>query len=163
MIKQIQKFLNLQLAMKLSNINDFDDYKSKKINYMPLFNYNLYDGIMPGISFSNSSIIRKPFNYKIVPYFSTKQKEILGKFNLKFTDYNENKNSDLFSVDYFIGGSTFHYKENLSYDTFFPSILFTFRNIVDCANNCEKTPWQKSCGNIPKIVIERICKSSFIR
>ena len=83
--------------IKFVLFNDFDDYKSKKINYMPLFNYNLYDGIMPGISFSNSSIIRKPFNYKIVPYFSTKQKEILGKFNLKFTDYNENKNSDLFS------------------------------------------------------------------
>ena len=78
--------------IKFVLFNDFDDYKSKKINYMPLFNYNLYDGIMPGISFSNSSIIRKPFNYKIVPYFSTKQKEILGKFNLKFTDYNENKN-----------------------------------------------------------------------
>lgn len=124
--------------IKFVLFNDFDDYKSKKINYMPLFNYNLYDGIMPGISFSNSSIIRKPFNYKIVPYFSTKQKEILGKFNLKFTDYNENKNSDLFSVDYFIGGSTFHYKENLSYDTFFPSILFTFRNSEDLRSNSRK-------------------------
>ena len=40
--------------------------------------------------------------------------------------YHENKN--LFSTQYFIGASTFHYKENLSYTTFYPSILFTFRN-----------------------------------
>jgi hypothetical protein len=114
--------------LKFVLFNDFDKEQTIKVNYIPLFNYNLYDGLMPGVSFSNSSIIRKPFIYKIVPYYSTKQNEILGKVNFRYTNYNKNKNNDLFSTDYFFGASTFHYKDDLSYNTFFPSILLTFRD-----------------------------------
>ena len=123
--------------IKFVLFNDFEDNLTTKINYIPLFNYNLYDGIMPGISFSNSSVIKKPFNYKIVPYLSTKQNELLGKVNLKYTSYNKNKNTDLFSIDYFLGASTFHYKDDLSYNTFFPSILMSFRD-KDLRSNSRK-------------------------
>ena len=92
---------------------------------------------MPGISFSNSSVIKKAFNYKVVPYLSTKQNELLGKVNLKYTSYNKNKNTDLFSIDYFLGASTFHYKDDLSYNTFFPSILMSFRD-KDLRSNSRK-------------------------
>ena len=123
--------------IKFVLFNDFEDNLTTKINYIPLFNYNLYDGIMPGISFSNSSVIKKSFNYKVVPYLSTKQNELLGKINLKYTSYNKNKNTDLFSIDYFLGASTFHYKDDLSYNTFFPSILMSFRN-KDLRSNSRK-------------------------
>ena len=123
--------------IKFVLFNDFEDNLTTKINYIPLFNYNLYDGIMPGISFSNSSVIKKAFNYKVVPYLSTKQNELLGKVNLKYTSYNKNKNTDLFSIDYFLGASTFHYKDDLSYNTFFPSILMSFRN-KDLRSNSRK-------------------------
>jgi hypothetical protein len=123
--------------IKFVLFNDFEDNLTTKINYIPLFNYNLYDGIMPGISFSNSSVIKKPFNYKVVPYLSTKQNELLGKVNLKYTSYNKNKNTDLFSIDYFLGASTFHYKDDLSYNTFFPSILMSFRD-KDLRSNSRK-------------------------
>ena len=123
--------------IKFVLFNDFEDNLTTKINYIPLFNYNLYDGIMPGISFSNSSVIKKAFNYKVVPYLSTKQNELLGKINLKYTSYNKNKNTDLFSIDYFLGASTFHYKDDLSYNTFFPSILMSFRN-KDLRSNSRK-------------------------
>jgi hypothetical protein len=123
--------------IKFVLFNDFEDNLTTKINYIPLFNYNLYDGIMPGISFSNSSVIKKAFNYKVVPYLSTKQNELLGKVNLKYTSYNKNKNTDLFSIDYFFGASTFHYKDDLSYNTFFPSILMSFRD-KDLRSNSRK-------------------------
>ena len=123
--------------IKFVLFNDFEDNLTTKINYIPLFNYNLYDGIMPGISFSNSSVIKKSFNYKVVPYLSTKQNELLGKINLKYTSYNKNKNTDLFSIDYFLGASTFHYEDDLSYNTFFPSILMSFRN-KDLRSNSRK-------------------------
>ena len=92
--------------IKFVLFNDFEDNLTTKINYIPLFNYNLYDGIMPGISFSNSSVIKKPFNYKVVPYLSTKQNELLGKINLKYTSYNKNKNTDLFSIPFLSKCST---------------------------------------------------------
>jgi len=107
---------------------DFENNFNNQIYYIPLFNYNLYDGLMPGISFSNSSPIKKPFSYKIIPYYSTKQKELLGKINLKYVDYNKNNDSSLFSINYFIGASLFHYKDDLSYNTFFPSIVLAFRD-----------------------------------
>jgi len=105
--------------------NDFNDPKKNQIYYTPLFNYNLYDGLMPGVKLSNATPIFKPFTYKISPYYSSKQKDILGKINLKYVKYHDN--NKLFSTQYFIGASTFHYKENLAYTTLYPSITFTFR------------------------------------
>ena len=107
---------------------DFENNSINQIYYIPLFNYNLYDGLMPGVSFSNTSPIKRPFSYKVIPYYSTKQKELLGKINLKYTEYNKNKDTKLFSVDYFLGASIFHYKDDLSYNTFFPSIVLAFRD-----------------------------------
>ena len=122
----LASFNNYKKPFKLILFNDFENVYNKQLYYMPLFSYNLYDGVMPGLNLSNVTLIKKPFTFKINPFYSSKQKKILGKINLKYVKYHENKN--LFSTQYFIGASTFHYKENLSYTTFYPSILFTFRN-----------------------------------
>ncbi len=112
--------------LKFVLFTDFENIYNKQINYIPLLGYNLYDGLMPGIDLTNITLIKKPFNYKIKSFYSSKQKKLLGSMNLKFTDYNENKK--LFSTQYFLSGSTFHYKDNLSYTSFFPSVTFLFRN-----------------------------------
>ena len=107
---------------------DFDNNLNNQVYYIPIFDYNLYDGLMPGFSFSNSTPIKRPFTYKIEPSYSTKQKEFLGNMILKYTDYNTNKNNSLYSINYFLGVSTFHYKDDLSYNTFFPSVVLAFRD-----------------------------------
>lgn len=107
---------------------DFDNNLNNQVYYIPIFDYNLYDGLMPGVSFSNSTPIKRPFTYKVEPSYSTKQKEFLGNMNLKYTDYNTNKNNSLYSINYFLGASTFHYKDDLSYNTFFPSVVLAFRD-----------------------------------
>ncbi len=122
----LASFKNYKKPFKLVLFNDFESTYHKQLNYIPLLGYNLYDGLMPGITLTNITLIKKPFSYKIKPFYSSKQKKILGSMNLKYTKYNENKK--LFSTQYFISGSTFHYKENLSYTSLFPSITFTFRN-----------------------------------
>ena len=121
----IAPFSKFKKPVKFVLINDFDDPKKKQIYYMPLINYNLYDGLMPGLSLSNRTLILKPFSYKVSPYYSSKQKNILGKISLKYVKYHDNKK--LFSTQYFVGASTFHYKEDLSYTTLYPSVTFTFR------------------------------------
>ncbi|MBT7623769.1 MAG: hypothetical protein HN595_04510 [Flavobacteriaceae bacterium] len=122
----LASFKNYKKPFKLILFNDFESTYNKQLNYIPLLGYNLYDGLMPGITLTNITLIKKPFSYKIKPFYSSKQKKILGSMNLKYTKYNENKK--LFSTQYFISGSTFHYKENLSYTSLFPSITLTFRN-----------------------------------
>ncbi|MDG1792888.1 MAG: hypothetical protein P8H02_06510 [Flavobacteriaceae bacterium] len=120
--------LKMKKKTKFVLFRDFDDNVNNQVFYIPIFDYNLYDGLMPGVSFSNSTPIKRPFTYKIEPNYSTKQKEILGNINLKYTDYNTNINNRLYSINYFLGASTFHYKDDLSYNTFFPSIVLAFRD-----------------------------------
>ena len=121
----ISSFDKFKKPIKFVLFNDFDNPKKNQIYYMPLVNYNLYDGLMPGIRLSNATPIFKPFTYKISPYFSSKQNKVLGKLNFKFFKYHSNRK--LFSSQYFLGASTFHYKEELSYTTFSPSLTLTFR------------------------------------
>ena len=106
--------------------NDFDNIYQRQLNYVPLLGYNFYDGLMPGLTLTNFNLIKKPWSYKLKPFYSSKQNKILGSMNIQYTKYNQNKK--LFSTQYFLSASTFHYKENLSYSTFFPSLTFTFRN-----------------------------------
>ena len=112
--------------LKFIFFNDFENIYQNQIYYMPLVGYNLYDGFMPGISLSNTNPINKIFSYKIKPFYSSKQGSFLGSAQFKYVKYHENKK--LFSTQFFLGGSSFHYRDNLSYTTFYPSILFTFRN-----------------------------------
>ena len=119
-------FKKYNKPFKLVLFNDFDNIYQKQLNYIPLLGYNLYDGLMPGLTLTNLTLIKKPFGYKFKPFYSSKQKNILGSMSLKYTKYSENKK--LFSTQYFLSASTFHYKEKLSYTTFFPSLTFTFRN-----------------------------------
>ena len=44
---------------------DFENNSINQIYYIPLFNYNLYDGLMPGVSFSNTSPIKRPFPIRL--------------------------------------------------------------------------------------------------
>jgi len=120
--------LKMKKKTKFVLFRDFDNNLYNQVYYIPIFDYNLYDGLMPGVSFSNSTPIKRPFTFKIEPSYSTKQKEFLGNMNLKYTDYNTNKNNSLYSINYFLGASTFHYKDDLSYNTFFPSIVLAFRD-----------------------------------
>ena len=94
--------LKMKKKTKFVLFRDFDDNVNNQVFYIPIFDYNLYDGLMPGVSFSNSTPIKRPFTYKIEPNYSTKQKEILGNINLKYTDYNTNINNRLYSINYLL-------------------------------------------------------------
>ena len=122
----LASFNNKTKPFKFILFNDFENIYRNQIYYMPLMGYNLYDGFMPGISLSNINPIKKVFSYKIKPLYSLKQGSVLGGAQLNYIKYYENRK--LFSTQFFLGGSSFHYKENLSYTTFYPSILLTFRN-----------------------------------
>lgn len=122
----LASFTNKLKPIKFILFNDLENIYNNQIYYMPLIGYNLYDGLMPGISLSNITPIKKKFSYTIKPFYSSKQRSISGGAQINYTKFYENKK--LFSTQYFLGGSSYHYKDNLSYTTFFPSILFTFRN-----------------------------------
>ena len=93
--------------------------------YVPIFTFNFYDGVTPGLRLYNKSIIERPFLYDIRPSYAMKEKALVGGATFAYRQYVEDKS--LYIVNYSLQGSTFHYAENLRYSTITPAIYFGFR------------------------------------
>lgn len=122
--------------IKLSFIGDIDNPKYKKIYLRPEFTYNYYDGVSPGLNIFNTGVKYKAFNFELLPQFSSKENTLVGSGKLTYNLQNENTNnySTLFNLFYV----TNHYKENLRYQVFSPSISMLFRDNNNLRSNVKK-------------------------
>ncbi|MGB2502414.1 MAG: hypothetical protein ACPH94_02970 [Flavobacteriaceae bacterium] len=111
--------------LKFTLIKDFEDEKRNQIFFNPKTDFNAYDGLIIGTRLSNKSLERKPFVYEITPNFSSKLEEIVGSVKLVYRFYNEDSPFYLTQLRFF--GSSFHYDENLRYQTLMPSLTFVKR------------------------------------
>ena len=86
----------------------------------------MYDGISPGFNILNKGVKNKPLSYEVFTQYASKEKTLVGSLNFKYQLNNEVKNnySTIFNLFY----TTNHYKENLRYQVFSPSIRINFRN-----------------------------------
>lgn len=122
--------------IKLSFIGDIENPKYKKIFLRPELTYNYYDGVSPGLNIFNTGVKYKAFNFEILPQFSTKENTLVGSSKLTYNLQSENKNnySTIFNLFYI----TNHYKENLRYQVFSPSISMLFRDNNNLRSNVKK-------------------------
>jgi len=122
--------------IKLSFIGDIENPRYKKLFLRPELTYNYYDGVSPGLNIFNTGIKYKAFNFEILPQFSTKENTLVGSSKLTYNLQNENKNnySTIFNLFYI----TNHYKENLRYQVFSPSISMLFRDNDNLRSNVKK-------------------------
>ena len=60
-----------QKRIKLKLLKDIPNPEFNEIYINPRMNFNVYDKVLAGINFKNSSILNRKFNYSITPYFST--------------------------------------------------------------------------------------------
>jgi len=119
-------FLGNNRPFKFTFVKDLEDSKVNQIFYVPEFSYNLYDGISPGLSFHNKSVLDKPFIFDITPMYSSKTKELIGG---AFFTVNQNVREDrLYNIRYSLGANTYHYAPDASYTKAVPAINFFFRN-----------------------------------
>ncbi|MFD0962728.1 M1 family aminopeptidase [Pseudofulvibacter geojedonensis] len=119
--------------LKFSFLKDAEAPKHNQAFYTPQLGFNLYDGLTPGMRFSNKAILKKPFTYSIKPTYGLRSKTLIGSASAIYTQFIKNKN--LFSVDYALSYSTYHYQEGLRYQRFNPFIVFSFRNKNDLRDN----------------------------
>ena len=112
--------------IRLRLIGDLDNPKKRNIYIRPEVTYNLYDGISPGFNFLNKGLKNKPFSYEIFSQYASKEKTLVGSLNLKYQVNNEI--NDNFSTVYNIFYTTNHYKEDLRFQVFSPSITINFRD-----------------------------------
>ncbi|HFS67219.1 MAG TPA: aminopeptidase, partial [Flavobacteriia bacterium] len=101
----------LNRPLKLRFIKDIDDPYYNQVFYNFIYDYNYYDGLILGLSFSNKTLFKKKWSYKIAPAYGLKSSQITGVFSFKFQNYYPN--SELLNQFYFGSVfSTFHYAPN---------------------------------------------------
>lgn len=150
--KNVDKFLfNRPLQFKF--FKDIENPYYNQLFYTPVFRYNYYDGVVLGVSLSNQPIIKKNYNYKISPSYSTKSRSLSGSYSFAYEYLPENKKVNLISAG--IAGSNYHYDEDLTYSMITPFALIEFKrkSLRDIESkaisasytmvNKEKSPTQK--------------------
>ncbi|UOK41423.1 MULTISPECIES: aminopeptidase [Flavobacterium] len=133
--KATKSFLGNNRPIKFTFIKDLEDSSVNQIFYVPELSYNYYDGVSPGLSFHNKSLLDKPFIFDINPIYSVKTNSLVG--GAYFTINKNVREERLYNIRYSLGGSTYHYAPDAAYTKVTPSINFRFRDLNYRSNEKE--------------------------
>lgn len=122
--------------IKFNFMKDLENPKYNQILYVPILEYNLYDGMQPGMRLHNKTILDKPFNFDLNPTLSTKTNNLSGKGFIYWNQFNRGNN--LYAIRYAISGHYLHYAPDANYTKLAPTILFYFRP-SDLRDNLRET------------------------
>ena len=123
--KSLKHFFPNNRPIKFVFMKDLEDPYYNQFLYVPTLEYNLYDGLIPGIRLHNKTILDKPFTFDINPAYSTNTGTVSGS---GFFSINENyRNSRLYNVKYTFSGSYFHYAPDAAYTKLTPSVQLRIR------------------------------------
>lgn len=112
---------NLQLKL----LQDIPKSGKSIVLVSPEFGYNIYDGLMAGITLGNSSLLSNNFRYKISPFYGLKSKQFNGMAFGVTNLFHEKKSHYLTRFTLF--GSSYHYEPEKRYSIFTPSVEFFYR------------------------------------
>lgn len=111
--------------IKFTFFQDLENPNYNQIFYVPSFNYNLYDGISPGLRLHNKSLLEKPIIFDIEPTYSVNTGKLIGSFSVLYNHYI--REQELYNIRYSISGSTYHYAPDAQYIKFTPAVQFRIR------------------------------------
>jgi len=135
--KSLRGFLFNNKPFQFRFFKDIEDPNYNQVFFMPIAEFNnIYDGFTFGIRAYNKTLLRKHFNYKIEPRYSLKSKSLTGSASAWVTHYIQNSN--LYAINYGIGGSYSSYANDLFVRKIIPSATFLFRNDNDFRSNKRK-------------------------
>ena len=112
-----------KLFAKPIKILPFTDLPSAAHNNLfitPQANFNLYDGVAAGLSFSNQSLLNKPMEFQITPLYSSKENTVIGNFSVLRNHWVMDRKRT--RVSYGIFGASQHFNKNSLYTTLTPFI-----------------------------------------
>lgn len=110
---------------KFTFFSDIEDPSKKQIFYVPIADYNLYNGIYLGMRLHNKSLIKKDALLTLNPYYSYRSNEVVG--SMSFSKNWNFRNQKLFLFRYFISGSQFDYAADAKYSKLNTTLNFFFR------------------------------------
>lgn len=123
--KSLNGFLSGNKRLKFQFFKDAEDPYYNQVFYMPVANFNVYDGLTPGIRLTNKTLIEKPFLFDFAPSYAMKEKSFVGYGRFNFRKFHAK--SGLYVTNYSIRGSTFHFQQNSRYSTLTPSVAVGWR------------------------------------
>ncbi len=122
--ENLRGILNKPLQFRL--LRDVEDPNYTQVFFMPIFGYNLYDGISVGVRLNNKTLLPKAFNYSLAPEFASRSRTLVGSASLRYTQDMDRGN--LYATRYGLAGSYHSYDRGLFYRRFSPYITLSFRN-----------------------------------
>lgn len=112
--------------LRLTFVKDLENPQFNQVFYNPRVDFNVYDGLSFGVRLNNKTIKSRPFTFNLEPFYSTKQKSLVGNFATSYSRLNSESNFYLTKIN--LTGSSFHYDTNLRYSSLFTSINVFKRN-----------------------------------
>ena len=122
--KTVDGLLNKPLQFRL--FQDVEDPNYTQFFFMPIFEYNLYDGISAGLRLYNKTVLPKAVHYSLEPQFGFRSKTLVGSASISYTQTMDQGN--LYAMRYGFSGNYYSYDRGLFYKRFTPYITFAFRN-----------------------------------
>lgn len=127
-------------------LQDMENPEYNQLFFMPVFQYNLYDGLSVGTKLYNKTLLAKDFTFKIEPLYGFTSNDLVGGGSLQYVQNVEDKK--LYSMRYGAGGSYFSYSKDLFYRRLSVYANFAFRD-SDLRSN------KRQLINIRNILVHR--------
>ena len=123
--KTLNGFFSSNKKLKFQFFKDTEDPYYNQVFYVPIANFNVYDGITPGMRLYNKTFLERPFTYDIAPTYSFLEKTLVGRSSLRYRKYHGK--SGLYVSNYAISASTSHFQVNSRFSTITPSVVLGWR------------------------------------
>ncbi len=110
--------------IKFKLFKDIPNNEYREIYLNPRLNFNVYDKILLGLNFKNTSLLDQAFSYSITPYYSSGTRSLAGSGAIEYS-FMPAKNF-FRRLNFGISGSFFHYDYDLAYRKFSVSSSIEF-------------------------------------
>ncbi len=120
-----QSLLGTNRPFKFTLMKDIEDPKYNQLLFVPTVEFNLYDGLAPGLRLHNKTVLAKPIVFDVNPMYATLKKTVIGHFSVMVNEFQKNGNP--FQTIYGMSGAYFHYAPDASYSKLNPFVTFYFR------------------------------------
>jgi len=123
--KSLGGFLSSNRKLKFQFFRDAENPYYNQVFYVPVVNFNIYDGLTPGLRLTNKTLIQRPFQFNLVPQYAIREDALVGSGSLIYSHYHGK--SGFYVTNYSLRGSSFHFQTNSRYSTITPAVSFGWR------------------------------------
>jgi hypothetical protein len=123
--KSLGGFLSSNKKLHFTFFKDTENPYYNQVFYVPVLNFNIYDGWTPGMRLYNKTFLERPFVYDFAPSYSFREKAFVGYGKFNYRKY-LNK-TGLYVSNYGISASTSHFNVNSRATSVTPSLSFGWR------------------------------------